>query len=308
MPLALSTSWNYSNHNNGAQLLNEIKNLGFEDVELNFGLTASIVDEIISIAQRGEIKVLSVHNYCPIPQGLTQQEALPDCYAMSSLSEEERRAAVKFTKETIDTACRLNAKAVVLHCGRVEIPDRTKDLITCYNSGMKNNSSRYNELKEVMVRERAQNIKPYFENTLKSLEELNRYAESKNIYLGVENRYYYCEIPSLEEIGLILDTFKGSRLCYWHDSGHAQLMENLGFTKHKDYLESYGKSLFGIHLHDIIGARDHQAPKKGTLDFRMFTPFITKDTLKVMEVHRQAGAEDLTQGKLYLESLLNGKV
>ncbi len=224
---------------------------------------------------------------------------------MASLDEEERRLALKQTKLTIETAQRLGAKAVVLHTGRVEIPDRTKDLIDLFNRGQKD-SPEFRDLKSGVIKVRSEKIKPFLENALKSLEELNLEALKKNVLLGVETRFYYREIPNLEEISRILERFNGSQIRYWHDTGHAQVMENLGFVPQRDYLDSYERRMIGVHLHDIANCRDHLAPLKGELDFASFKPFLKKETLKVIEAHHPATADDLKKSKAFLEKIFHG--
>ena len=304
MSLILSTSWNSAFHKRGGDLIYQIKKLGFEQVELNFKLSFGIVAEINELVQKGQIRVRSLHNYCPIPEGIEIEKALPDCLSMSSTEEAERQSAVKQTKHTIATAADLGADAVVLHCGRVRIPDRTLKLIELFNGGKKD-SLQYLRLKDKALKERADNRTLYFESALRSIEELNCYAEKKKISLGIENRFYLREIPDFAEIGQILERFKNSRIFFWHDTGHAQVLENLGFTLQEEYLKQYGLQMIGMHLHDVKGSRDHLACGQGELNFASLAAYVKKETLKVIEAHHPASEEDIVKCKKYLESVFH---
>jgi len=304
MSLVLSTSWNAFRYTRAAGLIREIITLGFKDIELSFNLTSSMVEEVRGFVNRGEIKVSSLHNYCPIPRGLKRVEALPDYYSLSSLKESQRQQALKHTKNTVDTARRLGAEAVVLHCGRVEVADRTRDLIHLSRKGQRY-SPEYRLLKERAIRERKKIAAGFFGAALKSLKELNQYASVRGIKLGIETRFYYREIPTFEEIGLILKAFSDSNIFYWHDTGHAQLMQDLGFIKHRDYLDAYAKKMLGIHLHDIKDYRDHLAPGKGKLDFNFLKPYLKKSTLKIIEAHSSASPKDLIKSSLFLKNLFD---
>jgi sugar phosphate isomerase/epimerase len=306
MTLAISTSWNAHRFNTGAGLLFEINQLGFKTIELSFNLNSGLVDSIARESRRLGISIQSLHNYCPIPEGLTPAQALPDCYSLASLDQQERGLAVKYTKSSIDTASRLGAKAVVLHCGRVQIPDSTRQLIDLYNQGARDQTG-FIKLKEEMIRQRSSRAAAFFEQALNSLEELNAYARIKGVFLGVETRFYHGEIPDISELGVILNKFHNSQIYYWHDTGHAQVMENLGFAKHKDFLDLYGKSLIGVHLHDILGCRDHLAPLAGKMDFGLLKPYLSQGTLKVIEAHYPATAEDLIKSKAYLSELYDDR-
>ena len=77
MGLALSTSWNAFRYQNAPALIQEIKGLGFTAVELSFNLTDQMVDELQEAAATEGIRITSVHNFCPIPQGLKREIVLP---------------------------------------------------------------------------------------------------------------------------------------------------------------------------------------------------------------------------------------
>jgi sugar phosphate isomerase/epimerase len=302
MTLAISTSWNAYRFDDGEKLLFEISQLGFKAIELSFNLDRRILEEIADSSRRLKIDIVSLHNYCPIPEGLNRKEALPDFYSLASLNKEERFLAVKYAKGSIDTAGRLGAKTVVLHCGRVEIPDYTRQLINLYNQGKKN-SAEFLELKEKMSCERALDAAKFLAQALVSVDELNAYAKLKGVLLGIETRFYHREIPNIDEIGIILDKFKNSQVFYWHDTGHAQLMENLGFLKHGDFLERYGGRLIGVHLHDILGCQDHLAPLEGKIDFAILKPYLKPGTLKVIEAHHPATAETVIKSRNFISQL-----
>ncbi len=305
MGFGISISWNSFRHTDGEQIINEIKSVGFNEIELSFNLPSQTLEEIYDSFCQGGIKVLSVHNFCPIPDGLKREEALPDFFSIASCNEQSRKKAIIQAKKSIDTASRFHAKAVVLHSGRVEIPDKTKDLIRLYDQGLKNKRV-FVDLRNEIKKERKEKAAMFFERTLKSLEEINRYAVSNDICLGIETRNYYREIPSFDEIGIILKEFKGSNIFYWHDCGHAQIMENLGFFKHSDFLLAYGRSMIGMHIHDVVGCSDHIAPFTGEIDFTLLKPYFRENMIKIIEAHHPETEDNLRKSKSLLEEMTGG--
>src|SRR5207302_2595846 len=119
--------WNSGRHTNGASMLQEILDLGFENVELGHGIRLSLMEGIQKFHQQGKVTFSSLHNFCPLPIEITRSS--PDCYQFSSHRESERDRALKLTYQTIDFAARLGAPFVVLHLGRVPIPPITEKLL-----------------------------------------------------------------------------------------------------------------------------------------------------------------------------------
>lgn len=299
---ALSTAWNAFRYERGEQIAEEILRLGFKNLELNFSLTSNQVEEITGYCRCHDARIESLHNYCPIPAGLAREEALPDCYSLASTDENERREAVAHTENTISTARRLDGRAVVLHSGRVEIADRTRQLIDLANRGRKK-SDEYRNIFDDFVRERKKRSADHFHQLLKSLDTLASYAVEKNILLGIENRFYYREIPGFDEFGPIFEKFKTRNVVYWHDVGHAFILEKLGFMKEDDLLKTYGAFLGGFHLHNIKNLVDHQAPVNGDFEFRKLLPYVSKNSINVLEVHQHVGAEEIKASATLLKGI-----
>ena len=298
--LSLSTSWNSARHTSGYELIDEVKSIGFDTVELGFALTERIVKDILSLKEDSKIKVVSLHNICPLPKEIEPDEASPDYYSLASPDEEERALAVEAATHTIACARRFEARAVVLHTGRVQVKDRMRGLADVVSE-----RSAFDALRSQMVREREEKKDGYLDNVIRSLGALIPYAKEMGVALAIENRYYYREIPLIEELEEIFKNFKAGDIFYWHDVGHGQVFENLGLAKHVDYLERFQNRLLGMHLHDIIyPITDHRPPGKGSFDFRIVKPYVSEDTIKVLEVHQPATPDEVRGGAAYLGKFL----
>lgn len=298
--IAISTTWNYSENCNLAQMLSGIKKLGIKAVELGYNFTASRLNEITPILADSGISVVSVHNFCPLPAQNLFHRFFTNYYYLSALAESERECAVKYTKQTIDTAVKLNAKIVIIHAGAIEMETKyIKELIGLYNQG-KIDSEEAGRLRKEILNFREEKKQPYLDSAMKSLEEITEYAFQKNIKIGLENRYYPNEIPNNEEIGFFLKKLSGKGLVYWHDTGHAMAQEHLGTMEKDSLLSNFGNYLFGFHLHGIKGLRDHLSPTNGDFDSLQVSEHLARqDLLKVIEAHQPTESKELIETMQY---------
>jgi hypothetical protein len=62
-----------------------------------------------------------------------------------------------------------------------------------------------------------------------------------------------------------------------------------------------------MHLHNIIGYQDHQAPANGEINFAFLARYVRPETLLIIEAHHPASIGQIRQGKELLESLGYGK-
>ena len=106
---SLSTCWNSHRHSDGQAMLREVRELGFEYAELSHGTRISLLPGILDAVDAGEIKISSVHNFCPLPMGVNF--AAPNLYQFSADREREREMALRYTHKTIEFAARAKASS-----------------------------------------------------------------------------------------------------------------------------------------------------------------------------------------------------
>ncbi len=299
--LAISTSWNENRSSNVKDMLEEIKGLGFDSIEVGYSISSDKLEALSQLINNIEIKVVSIHNFCPLPPKPQLKRHVSDYYRISSLDEEERQKAVEYTKRTIDTAMKFSAPAVVIHAGTVELDENyVGRMISLFQEG-KLNSKEYHELKERFLDARENRKVLYLEAVAKSLREIFSYATISKVKIGLETRYSPEDIPNFEEIGYFLNLFSNEELYYWHDVGHAVVNDRLGLKSHLAYLEEYSGRLLGMHIHNIKGLKDHLAPFAGNLDYSGLLPYLSKDGLiKVIEVHSQATSQEIKESMKHL--------
>jgi sugar phosphate isomerase/epimerase len=291
--LSFSTCWNSGRHTSGDDMLREIKGeLGFDLIELGHGVRISLMPGIQKMFEAGEVRFSSLHNFCPLP--VEVMSASPDCYKFSSANPKERERAVKQTFQTIDFAKRLGAPFVVLHCGEVPMNPITDELIDLAKAG-KMFSRDYVRRKVRAVQKRESAAPPHLERVKDSLRRIADYAASKNVRLGVEGRRGYEEIPSERELSALLDEINSPQLGYWHDMGHIQIKENLGFVNHAEWLQHIGARALGCHMQDCIWpGQDHQPPFAGQVELEKLVPLLPPTCLFVWEMSpRKSVAEIL---------------
>jgi sugar phosphate isomerase/epimerase len=283
-------------------MVREALELGFEGVELEYRVTTSLYQEMRPQLKKA-VTVLSLHNIFPKPEDPIFEKAGGDPFLLSSTDREHRAMAVQYAIRTIEHAHELEAGAVVLHLGRVDMQSPTERFKALHQERkLDENEGRafLHEQQQIRKRSRQKNL----DAVLFSLERLNKEAEKKGVFLGIENRYHFSEIPDLEEAGVLLREFKGGRLRYWHDVGHAAVQENLGIRPQEEWLQAYGGEIIGTHLHDVKGVDDHLSPGQGEVDYEAIWTFLKSASIKILEVNTTVEREALLEGRRLLEAHL----
>ncbi len=275
-------------------MLQEILDLGFERVELGHGIRLSLMEGVQRYYDAGKVQFSSLHNFCPLPIEITRPA--PDCYQYSSYREQERERAVKLTFQTIDFAKRLGAPLVVLHLGRVPLEPYTDELVKLAEQG-EYLSRKYIKIKLKAVEEREKKVPAYLARSKECLLRVIDYAAQKEVRLGIEGRQCYEEIPTEMEATALLEEINApERVGYWHDFGHLQIKENLGFVDHAAWLEHISPRMFGGHLHDTEWpGHDHRPPFTGNIDYDKLIPLIPKPCLLVWEMGPRRNTKEVAE-------------
>jgi sugar phosphate isomerase/epimerase len=292
--ISFSTCWNSGRHTAGDEMLREIKTeLGFDSIELGHGIRLSLMPGIQKMFDSGQVRFTSLHNFCPLP--VEVMVASPDCYQLSAVSSEERERAIKQTLQTIDFAQRLGAPFVVLHLGQVKMRPITDRLIKLTKGG-KHLSRGYVRAKLKAVETRERRAPAYLQRVKDSLRRIVEHAASKNVRIALESRRGYEEIPSERELPRLLHELNSQHVGYWHDFGHSQIKENLGFIDHAEWLRAVGSRAFGCHVQDCVWpARDHEAPFTGEIDFDKLVPLLPTNCLFVWEMSPNKTADAIRE-------------
>lgn len=301
---AFSTCWNSHRHTDGRAMLREIRELGFEHVELSHGCRLSLFDGIQQAVAAGEVRISSLHNFCPLPVGVNGPA--PDYYLPSAQKQWERETYLRHTLRTLDCAAALGAKAVVLHLGRVPMRNYTRRLIGLHAEG-RADTPKFDRVRTKALAARARRQPQYFENVVAVLETVVPRARDRGLRLGIETRFGLEEIPDADEVARLFQKFGADVVGYWHDVGHAQIKENLGLLTQEAMLDRFRGRTIGMHLQDFAPPlHDHQPPGLGTFDFHRLTPFLTDDLLLVWELHPEWKPEQIVDNCQQTQALLRG--
>ncbi len=301
---SFSTCWNSHRHSDGRAMLREIRDLGFEYAELSHGTRVALVPGILEAVDAGEIKISSLHNFCPLPMGVNH--SAPNLYEFTADRARDRELAERYTLKTIEFAARVKAPAVVLHCGSVEMKDYTDKLIEMVARGERY-TSKYESLCREAAEKREKKKELFVQRIKEELSKIVSIAEARGIKLGIENRQALEELPVEGDYHFLFQEVNSPSLVYWHDTGHAQIKENLGLVDHALLLEAHRDRLAGFHLHDVqFPGRDHCAPGTGCIDFLSIKPLIKPNHIKVFELSPALSVDEVRKGVAHLRKIFDG--
>lgn len=295
-------------------MLQEIAALGFEFAELSHGIRVSLVPGILDAVDAGEIRISTLHNFCPLPMGVNH--AAPNVYQFTAADPRERESALKQTFKTLDFAVRVKARLIVLHMGSLAEmkpkggflglfgPEDFTDTLLDMIEAKEHESPKFQQLIASAVDQQERHKAEPMQRTAEMLHKIAARAAELGLQLGIENREALEEVPIDGEMTQFLKDFPAATVRYWHDTGHAQIKEHLGFLHHTTHLGQLADRLGGFHVHDVaFPGSDHREPGKGCIDFAALKPFVKPEHIKVFEFSPGLKTEEVKRGVAHIKQL-----
>lgn len=299
--LAISTMCNALEQPDGAAMFDALKDLGFENIALSRHLTLEQVEQLKPMFREvGQVRPPVIQNYCPILPGATQSDVDKDKVQLASLDNDERKEAIRRTKQTMQLAIDMEIPTVILRLGEVDTYNRSYLMTDLYEYGEREFEAFNKKVTEATEWRKRKEAK-HQDAALRSLDELNEAALRLELDIAIENRPQYFQIPNFDEVGLFFDEFYGSPMRYWHDVGHAALQEKLGLCWSQEWIKTYGEHLIGVTLHDLQELDPYHPPGTGDLDWDETFAQIHKEAVKVLEI-KHVDNQEVIQARELCES------
>jgi len=262
--VGLSTSWLGDKERSWREIVSAMADVDIDGVEINYRITREAFFGLVRELKTRSVRIFSLHNFTPIPEGIPFHRASGDVFNMASLDQDERRLAIRWTSKTIELANDLEGPAVVVHCGKVDV-DPEWDTIRALYRKEKGVSESIKTLLDRKISECRQVHSKHLDALLKSLDEILNYASHLEITVSLENRFSFHELPFYEDFDFIFNEFEGAPVTYWHDIGHEAVNVELGLIEPGFCLQRFRHKLSGFHVHDVEGVDDHLPLGRGNL-------------------------------------------
>ena len=264
------------------------RRLGFENVEISYVVPAEGIEELLA---DDNVRVVSLH--APAPRRKLGQ-AWSEALNLAALDEEERKLAVRLGIETMQHAARAGVRWVVFHLGGVgsqRYPEEL-ELKRLYTDGVRA-GAQVDALRHRLRVMRADGAELYFPRAVLSLAELAGAASRLGVAIGLEDRIHFHEFPNVDEAAELMAGYPPELVGYWHDVGHAEVLDRLGLGDKYRWLKELGDRTLGAHVHDVDGIIDHRAPGHGDVDWDYVARYLPPAVPRTFEINQKVPEEQV---------------
>lgn len=272
---------------------------GYDAIEVSHSTPE---EKLRGILDSGILPVASIHQPAPhveIDGGKSNAEL-----NLASTSRSERARALRHALRSVEWAAEAGAGALVVHLGEVEgsFSGTTAELYRLYRqAGI--TSNRAAEARSEMEQRRAEAAPANLEAARASLEQLVQAARPHGIVIGLENRLNFHHIPLPQESLALMEGFSPGEVGHWHDTGHGEVLDRLGFLPHQTWFDDLGDRLAGAHVHDVRGVLDHRAPGTAQLNWAMVAGGLQSLDAITLEIDQREKDGDVRAAPAFLRSV-----
>ncbi len=292
--VSFSTMWLKDNFPTLTDFFEFARRSGFSHVELNHKINS----EMLAGINLKRYSFSSIHEPCPAD--ISMPTLVKRDWLISSLDENLRRKGVEAVKRSVDFASQNGISTVVVHPGVVLMDvELEKQLRSLIQLG-KQDTDEYRTIMRQMREKRAEMAPAALESVKKSIVELADTAKMNNVRLGLENRNHFREIPSPDEMEILLGLDDPSCLGVTFDIGHAMHLARLGFYSFDEWLKRFSERIFETHIHDIRGVIDHFAAGLGEVDFDLVSSYLPENAIRTCEFLDTNSPEEVLAALAYL--------
>jgi sugar phosphate isomerase/epimerase len=288
--------WAQGRFQNFGDFVAAVLRLGFSGIEINYTVEPQGLKELLA---NSDGAYPSFHS--PVPRVKTSDGRWSEDLNLASPDEEERRQAVAVAATTLHWAAKVGAGRVVVHLGGVgsQMLPAEMQLRQLFDLGQINTYGG-ELLRADCRRQRAEAAPAHMAAAKASLRELADQAARLGVAVGLENRYHYHEIPHPDEAKELLADYPPNVVGYWHDMGHAEVLDRLQLIDKHRWLTELGDRCLGVHLHDVVGLKDHQTPGQGDADWKYVVRYLPPTALRVCEINQHTSEEQVATAVPYL--------
>ena len=300
MTIALSTMYaQQKRFDSGEAFARYAAEAGYDGIEVSHSTPPEKLREIID---SDILPVTSIHQ--PAPHVEVDGGKSNSDLNLASTKRSEHTRALRHALRSVEWAAEAGASALVVHLGHVEgsFSGTTAELYRLFRQhGIRD--SRAAEARAEMEERRAEAAPAHLEAARAALEQLVEAARPHGIVIGIENRLEYHHIPLPDESRALMEGFTTDEAGHWHDTGHAEVLDRLGYLPHEAWFDELGDRLVGAHVHDVRGVIDHRAPGTAQLDWAMVARGLGSLDAITLEIDQRESDEDVRAAPAFLRSV-----
>ena len=240
------------------------------------------------------VPISSIHAPAPLVRAATASRN--SSLNLASTDDAERRAAIDYTKNSIDLTQEHGGRFVVVHLGGVGNADvrRGARAAAAVRQRHARRRARRRAARAVSRRSARSRRSRGSNRRARRCASWSRTREPRGIAIGIENRLHYHEIPQPAEAAWLFAGLRARccRLLARRRTRRGAVAA--GARRQAPVARHQQRALHRLHLHDVTGLADHRAPGNGDVDWGYIATGIPPSALRVFEINQSQPPESVS--------------